>query len=119
MIQGKETLEAELVVNGYSVAERRLKANGEPQKLTFKHQFESSSWAAIRVFPHAHTNPIHVVVDDEPVRGPVESARWCLAGVEQCWKSKRTTYAAAEDDAQAAYDHARKVYSRLIGEMEN
>ena len=117
LLQGKETVEAELVVNGYPVATQTLKANGQPQKLTFKYQFASSSWAAIRVFPHAHTNPIYVVVDGEPVRGPVDSARWCLAGVEQCWKSKQNTYAASEqNDARAAYDHARNVYSKLIGE---
>lgn len=41
----------------------------------------------------------------------------CLAGVEQCWKSKQYSY--AEDvqvDAKAAYDHARKVYQKLVAE---
>lgn len=119
LIQGKQSALAELIINGYSVESQTITANGELQQLTFRHQIENSSWAAIRVFPHAHTNPIYVVVNDQPVRGAVDSARWCLAGVEQCWKSKKNTYAEEEqDDAQAAYDHARKVYSQLIQEMQ-
>ena len=51
------------------------------------------------------------------MRGLIDSARWCLAGVEQCWKSKQQTYAAAEkEDAIKAYDHARKVYNKIIEE---
>ena len=61
-----------------------------------------------------------MIVDDKPVRGSVDSVRWCLAGVEQCWKSKQNTYAEAEqEDAKAAYEHARQVYTQLISEIGN
>ena len=107
----------ELIVNGYPVASKSMKADGSIRKVEFEHQFEQSGWATIRVFPNAHTNPVYVVVGDKPVRGTVDSARWCLAGVEQCWKSKQPTYAADEQaDAKAAYDHARRVYQQLIDE---
>ena len=119
LVGDKETVDVELIVNGYPVASQRIGTGGDQQSLRFVHQFAQSGWAAIRVFPHAHTNPIYVVVDDQPVRGSVDSARWCLAGVEQCWKSKQSTYAAEEqDDAVAAYEHARNVYQSLIAELE-
>ena len=70
---------------------------------------------AVRVFPHAHTNPIYVVVNEQPIRGPMESARLCPAGTEQCWKSKQSTYAANElVEAEAAYAHARDTFRRLM-----
>jgi hypothetical protein len=117
LIEGKGEVLAELIVNGYPVATKRMKVDGSIQDLSFQHAFNASSWAAIRVFPHAHTNPIYVIVDDQPVRGSVDSMRWCLAGVEQCWKSKQATYAASEqEDARSAYEHARKIYTDLINE---
>ena len=61
-----------------------------------------------------------MVVDDQPVRGPVESMRWCLAGVEQCWNSKKNMYALDEQlDAREAYNHARAVYQELIRQAES
>ena len=113
--EGQKELTAELIVNGYPVAEKAFMPNGELQEITFAHELQSSSWVAIRVFPNAHTNPIFVVIDDQPVRGTLDSARWCLAGVQQCWKSKQHTYATDEqDDAKAAYEHAKKVYESLL-----
>ena len=115
LINDTSAVRAELIINGYPVADKRLKADGSIREVTFKHTLKQSGWAAIRVFPHAHTNPIYVVVNGNPIQGTVDSARWCLAGVEQCWKSKQNTYAEDEQaDAKAAYDHARKFYQELI-----
>ena len=112
---GSPELEIELIVNGYPAATRRLKADGSTQSIEFDLPLQRSSWVALRAFPHAHTNPVYVVVGNQGIRGTVDSARWCLAGVEQCWKSKRQTYADAEQaDAVAAYQHAREVYQQLI-----
>jgi hypothetical protein len=120
LTEGKDSLQAELIVNGYPVARQNLKADGSATDITFKHSVSESSWVAVRVFPHAHTNPIYVVVNEKPVRGSVDSARWCLAGVEQCWTSKQNTYAADEQaDARAAYDQALKTYGQLIREAGN
>ncbi len=106
---------AELIVNGDPVAKAPVQADGSLGVVTFKHRVEKSSWVAVRIFPYVHTNPIYVLFDDDPVRGSVDSVRWCLAGVEQCWKSKQNTYAADEQaDARAAYDHAKKVYQALL-----
>ena len=118
-LDGPSEVNVELVVNGYPVASQSLKADGSKQTLSFSHHLEKSSWVAIRAYPHAHTNPIYVVVEDQPVRGPVESIQWCLAGVEQCWSSKQSMYAADEHaDAREAYDHARAVYRKLIRQTE-
>ena len=39
--------------------------------------------------------------------------------VEQCWKQKQKTYADAEmKEAEAAYEHARKVYRQRLAECE-
>ena len=78
-----------------------------------------SGWVAMRIFPSSHTNPIFVVIDDQPIRASNKSAQWCLAGVDQCWKEKQRTYKKAEmDDAKAAYDHAREVYRKIVAESK-
>ncbi|HIN15790.1 MAG TPA: hypothetical protein EYM69_09220 [Dehalococcoidia bacterium] len=116
-LEGSPEVPVELVVNGFPVDSRPFRTDGSMQEVAFETELEHSSWVAVRVFPHAHTNPIYVVIGGKPVRGSVDSARWCLAGVEQCWKSKQKFYAATEqDDARAAYDHARMVYRQLISE---
>ena len=111
--------EVELVVNGYPVAKQEVKSDGSKTTVKFKHRISESCWVAMRVFPNAHTNPIYITVKNQPILGPTDSIRWCLAGVEQCWKSKQSVYAVDEQaDAEAAYDHARKVYSDLLREAE-
>jgi hypothetical protein len=108
-------LPLELIVNGYPVAQQTLKADGTAQEVTFSQSLTASSWVAIRQFPHAHTNPIYVVVDGQPPRVSVDSATWCLMGVDQCWSSKQSTYALSEQgDARAAYDHAREVFADIL-----
>ncbi|MEM8668938.1 MAG: CehA/McbA family metallohydrolase [Planctomycetota bacterium] len=116
---GNKDLTAELIVNGYPVATQTIPGDGSMTEITFDHSFDKSGWAAVRVFPNAHTNPIYVVVDEQPIRGTLDSVRWCLAGVEQCWKSKQPTYAVEEQaDARAAYEHARAFYQRLLDERQ-
>jgi len=112
------TVPVELIVNGRPVAALEVKGDGTLTGLRFEAPaITRSSWVAVRVFPHAHSNPVTVTVDDRPVRASRESARWLLAGLEQCWISKEKTYRGAEHaEAVAAYDHARAVYRRIIEE---
>jgi len=116
--EGAATVPVELIVNGRPVATRDIRADGTLTGLRFDAPAVTrSSWVAVRVFPHAHSNPITVVIDGEPVRASRHSAEWLLAGLEQCWKSKEKTYHDDERaEAIAAYDHARAVYRRLIEE---
>ena len=43
------------------------------------------------------------------------SAEWCRLGVDQCWQMKQPRIRAEDREAaQAAYDHARRVYDEII-----
>ena len=109
----------ELIINGKVAQTKEIPADGNLQKVQFLTPIKESSWVALRVFPGAHTNPFFVLVNNQPIRASKDSARWCLAGVEQCWKMKQQTYAAAEQEqARADYDHARREYSRILAECE-
>jgi hypothetical protein len=111
----------EVIVNGYPVAKQVVAADGELRDVTFEVPIERSSWVALRVLPSSHTNPIFVLVDGKPVRASKRSAEWCLSGVEKCWQEKEKFIKKSPienelADAQAAYDHAREVYRKLIEE---
>lgn len=115
--EGAPTLPVELIVNGYPVDKKEITADGQIRELTFEAELDRSSWLAVRVFPHAHTNPIWAVVAGKPVRPSKESVAWCLRGVEQCWSQKARTYREEERAAaEKAYDHAREVYTALLAE---
>ncbi len=113
------TVTVELVVNGHAVAEQVLPANGVARAITFDAvRIDRSSWVTLRVPYSAHTNPIWVVVDDQPVRTSRESLEWCLKAVDQAWSQKERFIAADErDDALEAYEHARQVYRQRLAEV--
>jgi hypothetical protein len=107
----------ELVVNGKPIARKNIVADGSIQDIAFDVQVERSSWLAVRILGSSHTNPIFVLVDGKPIRASRQSAQWCLDAVNQCWTQKAPKISKAElADAQAAYDHAREVYTKLIAE---
>jgi hypothetical protein len=109
----------ELVMNGKSVARQNILADGSIRDLAFEVPVERSSWVAVRILGSSHTNPIFILVDRKPICASRESARWCLAAVDQCWTQKAPKISKIElPDAQAAYDHARDVYRKLITECE-
>lgn len=107
----------ELIVNGRPVARREIRADGELREVTFDLTIEKSSWVALRILPSSHTNPIFVVVNDQPIRPSRASVEWCLKAVDQCWSQKAPRIAAAErDEAARAYEQAREVYRRILAE---
>ena len=109
----------ELVVNGYPVAKQNLLADGKTRDIAFDVKVERSSWVALRVLASSHTNPVFVLVGDKPIRASRRSTEWCLKGVDQCWSQKQRFLKAEEmADATAAYEHAREVYRRILGECE-
>lgn len=109
----------ELVMNGKPVARKNIVADGAVQDLAFDVPVERSSWLAVRILGSSHTNPIFVLVGEKPIRASRQSAEWCLAAVNQCWTQKAPKISQRElPDAQAAYDHAREVYTKLIAESE-
>jgi hypothetical protein len=115
-VGGSRRVSVEFIVNGEPVARQEITADGSWNDVTFTHEIDRSSWVALRIYPSAHTNPIFVLMDGEPIR-EVRSAEWARAAVDQCWKMKVDRI--REEDrpaARAAYDRAREVYDRIIGE---
>jgi hypothetical protein len=110
---------AEVIVNGYPVAKQELTADGTMRDVSFDVNVERSSWVAMRILPSSHTNPVFVIVGDKPIRASKRSADWCLKGVDRCWSQKQKFIAAGEKaDAQAAYEHAREAYRKILAECE-
>jgi hypothetical protein len=109
----------EVIVNGYPVAKQRIVADGKMRDVSFDVPIPRSSWVALRILPSSHTNPVFVLVGGKPIRASRRSAEWCLKGVDQCWSQKQRFIKAEEmTDSQAAYEHARGVYRRIIGECD-
>lgn len=107
----------ELIVNGQPVARKEVAADGEWKDVAFEYTLESSSWVALRIFAAAHTNPVFALVGGKPIRASRESAEWCRAAVDQCWLMKSPRIRESEREAaQAAYDHARRTYERILAE---
>jgi hypothetical protein len=108
------TVSVELIVNGQSLQQKTIEADGQSNDVSFEFTPDKSSWVAVRVFPAAHTNPIFVEVDEKPIRASRRSAQWCLDSVDRCWKSKERLIREGERDAaKAAYEAARQVYEKL------
>ena len=96
---------------------QEIVADGATREVKFNVKLERSSWVAMRILPSSHTNPVFVIVEDKPIRASRKSAEWCLKGVDQCWTEKKRFYAAAEmKDAEAAYEHARQAYKKILDE---
>ncbi|MBV8809610.1 MAG: CehA/McbA family metallohydrolase [Acidobacteriaceae bacterium] len=109
----------ELVMNGKPVARKNVVADGSVQDIAFDVPVKQSSWLAVRILGSSHTNPMFILVNGKPIRASRQSAQWCLAAVNQCWTQKAPKISKAElPEAQAAYDHARDVYTKLVEESE-
>jgi hypothetical protein len=110
----------DVIVNGRVAARRHVTADGTVRDLAFDVPLEQSSWVALRILPSSHTNPIFVSVGGKPIRASRASAEWCLKAVDQCWSQKAPKIAAGErDEAAKAYEHAREVYRRRLGETSD
>jgi hypothetical protein len=116
-VAGTRQIPIELIVNGQAVEKKLIEADGHIEDVEFEFQSERSSWVAIRVLPAAHTNPVFVEVDGEPIRASKRSAQWCLDAVDRCWESKQPQIREGEREAaKVAYDHARAAYRQILEE---
>src|SRR5215467_2542583 len=119
-IKGTREVPVEVIVNGKPVARKNIVADGSIRDLSFDIPMEASGWVAMRIFPSSHTNPVFVVVGGKPVRASRRSAEWCLKAVDQCWSQKAPNISQAQrGEAEKAYEYARQVYRRIIGESES
>jgi hypothetical protein len=115
LVGGKRMVE--IVVNGLPVASQDVEANGKEHDLKFEVPIDKSSWVALRHFPQLHTNPINVIVADQPIRASADSARWCIEAIDLLWKNREKNIKPTEqDDAKAAFDRAREKYRRIAAE---
>ncbi len=109
----------ELIVNGEAADTTEIFADGKWQDVSFNYPIKQSGWVAIRVYPACHTNPVFVLMNEEPIR-VLKSAEWCRQAVDQCWKMKQNNIRFEERTAaEAAYDKARKIYDKIIQESQN
>jgi hypothetical protein len=109
----------ELIVNGQAVERREVEADGYIEDIAFDYTPAISSWVAVRIFPSAHTNPVFVEVEGQPIRASKRSAQWCLDAVDVCWSQKsRNTREEDKPAAEAAYDVAREAYGRILAESQ-
>ena len=114
-IEGTRKVPVEVIVNGYTIAQQEILADGELRDIAFEVPIQYSSWIALRILPSSHTNPVFVVVDGKPIRASKRSAEWCLAGVKKCRDQKRRFMGDDEiEDFNETYDHAEKVYRQII-----
>jgi hypothetical protein len=102
----------ELIVNGEVVASQVVPADGATHDLTWDVPIERSSWVALRQFPQLHTNPVNVIVDNQPIRASEASALWCAACVELCWANRNQFI--SEDERPAAEEAYRRAAARYL-----
>jgi hypothetical protein len=104
----------EIIVNGQVVATREVLADGHIETMTVPIEISQSSWVAVRILPSAHTNPVFVQIDNQPIRASRRSAAWCEEAVQVCWKSKENNIRPGEREAaKAAYDQAAEIYRKI------
>jgi hypothetical protein len=116
MLRGGKRL-IEVIVNGQPVASREVEADDKLHDLKFDVPIARSSWIALRQFPQLHTNPVNVIIADEPIRASRASAKWCHDVIEVLWNNRRARIDATERDAAAeAYDHAKQKYLSIKSE---
>jgi hypothetical protein len=109
----------ELLINGVPVDTTEIDADGKMKPISFSYPINRSCWTALRVFPSSHTNPVFILQDGKPIRDE-KSATWCRKTVDQCWKMKESQIRTPERQAAAAaYDHARKMYEKIILEASS
>ncbi len=118
-ISNTRTVPVELVVNGEVVANKVIQADGSIQDVFFETKIEKSSWVALRILPSSHSNPVFVLVKNQPIRANKKSAEWCLKAVDVCWKQKQGLISDAEKmEAQKFYEDAKRVYQKIIDESK-
>jgi hypothetical protein len=107
----------ELVVNGQVVAKKDVPADDKEHTISFSVPIERSSWVALRQFPQLHTNPVDVLVGDQPIRASRKSALWCIGTIEQLWRVRNGAIAQDERmEAQRTFQAAIERYRKIAAE---
>jgi hypothetical protein len=116
-IGSSRTVPLEVIVNGQVVARCEVLADGKLRRVSLAINVAFSSWVALRILPSSHSAPIYVSVAGRPVRVSRRSAQWCLGCLDVLWgKHAKRIRESERATAAAAWDHARNVYRRILGE---
>src|SRR5262249_47361428 len=109
---GKRTIE--LVVNGQPAGKQIVPADDKLHEVAFTVEVAKSSWIAIRQFPQLHTNPVSVIVAEQPIRASRQSALWCAACIDQLWSVREKNIIPAErEDAKRSFEAAKAIYQKI------
>jgi hypothetical protein len=104
----------EVVVNGEVIATQKVPADDKEHDLTFVLTIDRSSWIAIRHFPQMHTNPVNVIVNDQPIRASRRSALWAVGMIEQLWRVRNGVIAESERaEAERVFQWAIQRYRKI------
>jgi hypothetical protein len=120
--RSEETVEGgmrlvEVVVNGKAVASQKVPADGKVHELAFIVPIDRSSWVALRHFPQMHTNPVNVLIADQPIRASRQSALWCIETIKQLWNTRaRNILPAERREAERAFQRAQDRYQQIARE---
>jgi hypothetical protein len=116
-VPSSDTRLVELIVNGQVAAKKEVPADDRPHDIAFKVPIERSSWVALRHFPQMHTNPVEVLVGEQPIRASRTSALWCIGTIEQLWRVRNGVIAANERaEAQRTFEAAIERYRKIAAE---
>ena len=107
----------EVIVNGQVVASKEVPADDKTHDLSFDLKIERSNWVALRQFPQMHTNPVNVLVGDQPIRASRKSALWCIGCIEQLWRVRSRVIAEHErGEAERTFQQAIATYRKIAAE---
>jgi hypothetical protein len=107
----------EIISGGQVAAYRQVPADGKAHELTFEIPVQASSWVAVRQFPQLHSNPVNVIVGDQPIRVSKASALWCAEAVRLLWKNRQRFIAEPERPAaREAYERSLSRYLQIARE---
>jgi len=113
------TRKIEIIVNGIPVATQDVPADGQQHRLKFEIPIDQSSWVALRHFPQLHTNPVNVIVDNQPIRVSSKSARWCQETIKQLWTTRSSRISQHERaEANETFQWAIELYKQIQAEAE-
>jgi len=101
----------ELIVNGRAAAAQDVIADGNEHLVKFEVGITQSSWVALRQFPQLHTNPVPVIIADQPIRASRLSARWCQEMIQRLWEVRGSRIAEHERaEAERTFQEVLKIY---------
>ena len=119
-VPGSRNVLVEIVVNGEVQMTRPLVADGRPTPIDVEMKILKSSWVALRILGSLHTQPVFVLVGDQPIRASRRSAQWCIQCIDVLARSQLPRVKPSERPAaEEAYREARSTFERRAAESDS